>query len=165
LIQQTTDSTMWFNTPSIPDDASPPTDVPAETIETMESTSSAVGFEEEEEEDSMEGVEKMIEDLAHSDNAKVNAALDALSLDLDKDEEKCDTITALGGCAALARLLKDCLKKAIKKIPQCDQVTELIGLAELETIKKTMCVFVLLSHQNKMGRVGILTVGGVEAVV
>jgi hypothetical protein len=35
----------------------------------------------------MEGAEKMIQDLAHSDNARVNAALDALSLVLDKDGE------------------------------------------------------------------------------
>jgi hypothetical protein len=161
LIQQTTDPTMWFNAPFIPDDASlPSTYVPPEMIETTDSTF-AVGVEEEE----MEEEEKLIQDLAHSDNAKVDAALDALSLDLDKEEEKCNTVAAWGGCAALVRLLKDRLKKAMKKIPQCDRVTELHELAELETIEKTLCVLVGLSSRTDTCRVVIATVGGVEAVV
>jgi hypothetical protein len=73
--------------------------------------------------ESIENVGQMIQDLAHSDNAKVNAALDALlSLSLEIDKQKYGTVTAWGGCAALVHLLKDRLKKATKKIPQCDQV-------------------------------------------
>jgi hypothetical protein len=48
-----------------------------------------------------------------SNNAKVNAALDALKQGLREDRKKCDTVTVWGGCAALVRLLKD-LKKAMK---------------------------------------------------
>jgi hypothetical protein len=71
------------------DDASLLTDAP-EMMETAESDSSTLGVEEaeeeaeEDEEESLEGVGKMIQDLAHSDNAKVNAALDALTLDVRK---------------------------------------------------------------------------------
>jgi hypothetical protein len=158
--------TTMYNTTFILDDASPPTDVPVvlTMTEMTESTFiGGVGVKEEEEEESPEVFEKLIQDLAHYDNAKVNAALDALSLDLDKDEEKCNTIAAWGGCAALVRLLKDRLKKATK-VPQCDQVTELNELAELETIEKTLCVFVWLSFQTETGRVVIATVGGVQAV-
>ena len=91
----------------------------------------------------MEGVGKLIQDLAHSDTAKVNTALDALlSLDVNKDKEECsndlkqqyDTVTAWGGYAALVHLLKDRLKTAMKKVPQCDQITELNEVPELETI-------------------------------
>jgi carboxylesterase type B len=109
LIQQTIDSTMC-NSPSTLDNASRPTSVPA-MVETTESAASAV--EEDEEEEYVDDVEKLIQDLTHSNNARVNAALDALNLDLDKDKEKCGTVTAWGS-AALVRLLKDHLKKAIK---------------------------------------------------
>jgi hypothetical protein len=124
--------------------------VPAVTIETTDSAFD-IGEEEEEEEDeeeSPEGFEKLIQDLAHSDNAKVIAALDALSLDLYKEKEKCDTVTAWGGCAALVRLLKDRLKKAMEKIPQCDEVTELNELAESKAIEKTLSVSRLVNLLN-----------------
>jgi hypothetical protein len=163
LIQQTIDSTMCNTTCSF-DDASFLTDEPAAMIETTESAF-AVCVEEEEEEESLEGVGKLIQDLAHSDNAKVNAALDALSLDLGKDKEKCDTVTAWGGCAALVRLMKDRLKKAMKKIPQCDQVTESNELPELRTLCKTLCVITNVSFYTERVRVAMVTVGGVEAVV
>lgn len=61
----------------------------------------------------MEGVETLIQDPAHTDNAKVNAAFDALKHDLVTDKEKCNTITAWGGCAALDHLLKGSLKTAM----------------------------------------------------
>jgi uncharacterized protein YheU (UPF0270 family) len=108
-------------------------------IATMQSTSSAVGVEEEKEVDegeSPEGIENLIQDLVHSDNARVNAALDALNQDLEKNKEKCDTVIVWGGCVALVRLLRDRIKKAMKEVPQCDQVTEsheLPELPELET--------------------------------
>jgi flagellar biosynthesis regulator FlaF len=53
---------------------------------------------------SMESIGALIQDLFHSDNAKVNAALFALRLDLDEDEKKCDKIQAVGGCFALVHL-------------------------------------------------------------
>jgi hypothetical protein len=130
------------NTTFILEDASPPTDATAAMIETTDSTFDVGVEEEEEEEDSLEGVEKLIQDLAHSDNAKVNAALDALSVDLGKDKEKCDTVTVWGGCAALVHLLTNCIKMAMKKVPQCDQGTELNELPELATIEKTLRVIV-----------------------
>jgi hypothetical protein len=153
------------NTTSILDDTSPPTDVPAATIETTESASAAVVEEEEDDEDVV-GVGKMIQDLAHSDNARVDTALDALSLDLDNDKEKRDTITVWGGCAALVHLLKDRLKRAMKKVPACHQVTEVNEFPELETIEKTLRVIISFTYYaEKMGLVGIVTVGGVAATV
>jgi hypothetical protein len=163
-IQQRTDSTMC-NTTSILDDTSLLADEPA-TIETTESASIVVvEDEDDDEEESLEGVGKLIQDLFHSDNAKVNAALDALKLDLSKDKEKCDTFTVWGGCAALVHLLKDRLKKATKKVPACDLVTELNELPELATIGNTLKAIVWLTYYSEMGRIGIATVGGVEAVV
>jgi hypothetical protein len=148
------------------DDASLLTDAP-EMTETTESASSALGAEEDEdeEEESLEGVGKMIQDLAHSDNAKVNAALAALSLDVRKGKENCDTVTAWGGCAALVHLLRDRLKKATKKVPACDQVSELKELAELTTLHKTLQAIIYLTYGSEMGKVGIATIGGTEAAV
>jgi hypothetical protein len=103
------DSTMR-NTDCDFDDASLLTVEPA-LMETTESVSSALGTEEEDEGVSLGGVGKMIQDLAHSDNAKVNAALD----DFLNDKENRDTVIVWGGCPALVHLLKDRLKKAMKK--------------------------------------------------
>jgi hypothetical protein len=158
-IQQRIDSTMC-NTTCILDDTSLLTDVPA-IIETTESASIVV-VEDEDDEESLEGVEKLIHDLSNSDNAKVNAALDALFLDIDKDKEKCDTVTAWGGCGALVHLLKDRLKKAMKKVPVCAQATE---LNELTTLHKTLNVIIILTFQHDESRVGISAIGGVEQVV
>jgi hypothetical protein len=118
----------------------------------------------EEEEEYLDGVEKLIRDLAHSDNAKVNAALDALyNLDL---KQKYDTVIAWGGCAVLVHLLKDRLKTAIQKIPQCDQDTKVNELLELiKTIEKTLFVIADLVCYSEMGGFGMVAVGGVEAVV
>jgi hypothetical protein len=44
--------------------------------------------------------------------AKVNAALNALDLDLD---EKYNSLVTVGGYHALVQLVKDCLEKATKK--------------------------------------------------
>lgn len=92
------------------DDAILPTDVPAATNATTESAC-AVGIKEEEVEGCVEGIEKLIQDLSSSDDTRVNTSLLALYLDLDKDEEKSDTVTVWGGCAALIHLFKDRLKK------------------------------------------------------
>jgi hypothetical protein len=45
----------------------------------------------------MEVVGQLIQDLAHSDNTKVDVALTALNLDLSRDDKKCDKIQAVGG--------------------------------------------------------------------
>jgi hypothetical protein len=149
------------------DDASLLTDAP-EMTETTETASSALGAEEDDEDDEeeeyLEGV-GMIQDLAHSDNAKVNAALDALSLDVQKGKENCDAVTAWGGCAALVHLLKDRLKKATKKAPACDQVSELNELVELTTLHKTLNAITKLTYHSETARVFIATVGGVKALV
>jgi hypothetical protein len=107
----------------------------------------------------------MIQDLAHSDNARVDAALAALNLLLLHDKENRDTVTLWGGCAALVHFLKDRLKKATKKVSACDQVSELNELAELKTLHKTLGAIVNLTCKSEMGKLGIVTVGGVEAVV
>jgi hypothetical protein len=142
----------------VPYGASPPMDVLATMIETTE-------YVEKEEDKSREGVGKLIQDLFHSDDAKVNAALKALDLDRCDDEEKWDTFIVWGGCPALVHLLTDRLKKAMQKIPACYQVREVNGLPELETIEHILRVMVLLTFYSEIGRVGIATVGGVEAVV
>jgi hypothetical protein len=147
------------------DDASLLTDVP-EMTDTAGSASSALGVEEDEdEEESLEGVGKMIQDLAHSDNVKVNAALTALDREVYEDKENCDTVTAWGGCAALVHLLKDRLKKAMKKAPVCNQVSELNELAELTTLHKTLKVITDLTFGSERSEVFIAAIGGVEAVV
>jgi hypothetical protein len=121
--------------------------------------------EENKEEDSLEGVGKMIQDLAHRDNVKVDAALVALNLDVCKGKENCDAVIVWGGCAALVHLLKDRLKKAMKKDPACDQITKLNELAELTNLYKTFAAITNLTYKSEMGKVGIATVGGVEAAV
>jgi hypothetical protein len=154
------------STTSIIDDVSPPTAVPVVAmIETTESTYPIVeAFEVEEEEEYLEGVEKLIRDLAHSDHAKVNAALIALyNLDL---KQKYDTVTAWGGCAALIHLLKDRLKAAMKKSPSCDQVKMVNELPELKTIENTLLAIIQLTfYSSEMGRFGMVAVGGVAVVV
>jgi hypothetical protein len=116
-------------------------------------------------EDSIESIGQMIQDLFHSDNAKVNTALDALKVDLNKDKEKCSKIQGVGGCLALVLLLKKCLDNSIDIIPACDQVTELNELAELATLRKTLGVIINLTFNHHESRVGISRIGGVEAVV
>eukprot|EP00527_Entomoneis_sp_CCMP2396_P004132 CAMPEP_0198155220 /NCGR_PEP_ID=MMETSP1443-20131203/69021_1 /TAXON_ID=186043 /ORGANISM="Entomoneis sp., Strain CCMP2396" /LENGTH=370 /DNA_ID=CAMNT_0043821961 /DNA_START=31 /DNA_END=1143 /DNA_ORIENTATION=+ len=91
---------------------------------------------------SMESIGKMIQDLFDSDNAKVNAALDTLDLDLSRNKNKCEKIQAVGGCLALVQLLKLWLEKAIAIVPACDQVAELNELAELTTLKNTLYVII-----------------------
>jgi hypothetical protein len=115
--------------------------------------------------DSMESIGQLIQDLFRSDNAKVHASLAALELDLVKNKKKCVKIQAVGGCLALVQLLNKCLDKAMMKIPQCDQVTELNELAKVTTLNKTLRVIISLTFRHEESRVSITAVGGVEAVV
>jgi hypothetical protein len=183
---------MMCNTPSVLDDASAPTAVPV-MIETTESESIVVVEEEEEEkerpkvtetvasndgqnpeeeskaeekeDESLEGAGKLIQDLLHSANTKVDAALDAFFLDFRKDGKQCERFVTAGGCLALVHLMQNCLDKVIARIPAYDQVTELNELAELTTLDKTLGVIVNLTFHHDESRVGIAAVGGVEAVV
>jgi hypothetical protein len=50
---------------------------------------------------SMESIGKMIQDLFHSDNAKIDAALDALKQGLINYKKKYENMQAVGGCLAL----------------------------------------------------------------
>jgi hypothetical protein len=116
----------------------------------------------------MEIIGALIQDLAHSDNARVNVALDVLNLDFMRDKKKRESLITAGGCLALVHLTKNCLDKAIDIIPACDQVTELWELnelAELATLHKTLNVIIILTFQHDESRVGIAAIGGVEAVV
>jgi hypothetical protein len=116
---------------------------------------------------SIESVGKLLRDVFHSDNAKVIAALDALSLNLDEDEKKCEVINAAGGCFALVKLLEDCLEKATEKFPHpaCAQVTELIEAEELNTLHHSLRVISCLAAGHYESKVGISSVGGVKALV
>jgi hypothetical protein len=114
---------------------------------------------------SLEGVGKLIQDLFHSDNDKVNATLDALNLDLENDKNKCESFVTAGGCFVVVHLMKNCLDKAIGRIPACDQVTELNELTELSTLHETLNVINNLTYQKADSVVGIAASGGVEAVV
>jgi hypothetical protein len=170
------------------DDASLLTDEPGMIEETTEFPSGAVVEEEdedeeeeeeevdgeeeeeedEEEEDEVESIQiigKMIQEIFHSDNAKVNAALVALYLNLDKDKKNCEILVTAGGCLALVQLLNTCLDKAIARIPACDQVTRLNTLAELTTLDKTLFVIISLTYQHDESAVGIASIGGVDVVV
>jgi hypothetical protein len=134
--------------------------------ETSESANMVVVVEhEEDEEGSLEGLRKMIQDLVHSDSAKVNATLDAFYLALYRDEKESDKIQAVGGCFVLINLLKKCLDTAIDSIPACEQVTNLNEHAELTTLQRTLSVIIGLTFQHDKSRFGICTVGGVEALV
>jgi hypothetical protein len=117
------------------------------------------------EDESMESIGKLIQDLFHSDNAKVNAALVALDLDLIENENKCEKIQAAGGCLALVQVVVECLKKATGKIPARDRATELDELDELQTLDKSLGVIYDLTSYHNESRVGISSVGGVEAIV
>jgi hypothetical protein len=118
-----------------------------------------------ENEESIHSIGKTVQDLLHSDDAKINAALDALNLNLIEDKKKCDKIQAVGGCLALVLLLKKCLDKVIDSIPACDEVTELNELADLTTLNKTLMVIVHLTLQHAESQIGITAIGCVEAVV
>jgi hypothetical protein len=116
-------------------------------------------------EELISSIGKMVEDLCHSDNTKVNAALVALDQDFIKDEKKYESFVSAGGCLALVLLLKKCLDKAIDTIPACDQVTELNELAELTTLYNTLDVIIFLTSKHHESQVGISTISGVEVVV
>jgi hypothetical protein len=118
-----------------------------------------------EHEESIQSIGKMIRDLFHSDNAKVNATLNALYLNLDKDKKKCESLVTVGGCHALVQLLEKCLDKATIIIPACDQVTEMNELDELKTLHEAFSVIMRLTFQHDESRFGIAAIGGVEAVV
>ncbi len=112
-------------------------------------------------EESIQSIGKMIQDLFHSDNAKVNAALDALCLDLvDEDKKKRENIQAVGGCLALVQLVKKCLDKAIGRIQACDRVTKLNVLAELQALGKSQDLD--LPHYHNKSKVGMNRNGCVE---
>jgi hypothetical protein len=117
-------------------------------------------------EDSIDIIGQMVEDLFDSDNAVINAALDALNLDLKEDKKKSYKIQAVaGGCLALVLLLKKCLAKAIDKRLVWDQVTEVNELAELTTLHKTLHVMIRLTHHLDESKAGIAAIGGTAAVV
>jgi hypothetical protein len=118
-----------------------------------------------EHEELVQSVGALIQDLFCSDNDKVDAALDALDLDLDEDKKKCESLVTAGGCFALVHLAKNCLDKAIAEILACDQVTKLTEGAEVRTLDKALDVITNLTFQHDESIIGITAVGGVESVV
>jgi hypothetical protein len=158
------DPAMCNTTPCNLNDAAPVQDaaVMIEWTDPVNTTSSSTV---EEEEESVDGMGKLVKDLLHSDYVKVNAALDALCVHFFKDKGKCETFIFWGGCVALVHLVKDRRKKATKKIQACDEVTELNEFAELKTLEKLLCVIISLTSSHDRTKVGITTVGGVEVDV
>jgi hypothetical protein len=112
-----------------------------------------------EQEEAMLSIGEWIQDLIHSDNAKVDAALYALFLNLNNDSKKSYHILTVGGCHALVQLVRDCLQKVTTLIPACDQATE------FKTLRKSLHVIIKLTYTHAISRVGITAAGGVEAVV
>jgi hypothetical protein len=55
----------------------------------------------------------MFQDLFHSDNAKVNATLDALNHDSMKNMKMHDKRQAVGSCSALVHLMQNCLERRL----------------------------------------------------
>jgi hypothetical protein len=119
--------------------------------------------------ESLQCIGKMIQDLIHSDNAKVNAALDALNLNLDgakkKCEKKCDKIRAVGGCFVLFHLMNKCLDEAIDIMPACDRVTELYELDALVILDKTLRLITNLTFNQYDRKVEMADIGVMEAAI
>jgi hypothetical protein len=139
-------------------------------------------------EESLERIGKLIQYLFHSNLVKVNAALDALFMDLsaaddDDDDDsscssskKCETIIAVGGVHALVLLVDKSLALAVTKFKSYesadsnsnlppDQVTLVDGVVELETLDRTLDVIINLTLQNETSRSSISAIAGVEAIV
>jgi hypothetical protein len=112
----------------------------------------------------VEDIGKLIQDLSSTDVAVVDASLDALYVDLEEDSKKCENVVTAGGSHALVLLAKTCLEKAIAKFPEGENVTELDG-QELTTLYKALRAIIGLTYQNKMSRVGISAIGGVEVTL
>jgi hypothetical protein len=77
-------------------------------------------------EECVQSIGKMIQDLFCSDNDEVDAALDALDLNLDKDKKKTENIQAVEGCLALVQLLEerlgqgDCQNSSVRSSHQVE---------------------------------------------
>jgi hypothetical protein len=134
------------------------TPVPTETSTTANAAST-------EQEETYKSVGKMIQDLSSHDNVNIKAALDALNNAFMKIKNKRESFVTAGGCHALDQLLKNCLDKAIDRIPECDQVTKLNQLTELKTLRQSLTVITNLTYHHNESEVGIAAIGGVEAVV
>jgi hypothetical protein len=109
----------------------------------------------------VEDIGNLIQTLSSADHTKVDASLDALYMDLEEDPKKCEKVVTAGGSHALVLLAKNCLDQAVAKFPERDTVTELDG-QELTTLYKALRAIIGLTYQNKMSRVGISAIGGVE---
>jgi hypothetical protein len=72
-------------------------------------------------------------------------------------------VVAVGGCFALVQLAKTCLEKAIKEIPNCDQVTELEGVVLI--LYKSLQNFGRLTLKHAASPLTISSIGTVELVV
>jgi hypothetical protein len=114
---------------------------------------------------SMGRIRETVQDLSGSGNVEVNAALVALSMDVKLDATTRDNIVAADGCHALVQLLKNCLEKGIAGFPACDQVTELIELAELTILHNALLAITNLTYRHVNSRVCITAIGGVEAAI
>jgi hypothetical protein len=119
----------------------------------------------------VESIGKMIQDLFCSDNASVNAALDALNEDLMKDTKKGENIQVVGGCFALVHLVQKYIDTAIANFyVGAHQVTDghldcLDRYTYLTILNKTLSVITNLTLCHDKSIVGITAIGGVEAAI
>jgi hypothetical protein len=117
-----------------------------------------------EREKSLESIGELVQYLSHSDDDIVQDSINALFLDLDKDKKKYNGLFTIGGGHSLVLLLKRFLRKAARRFPERENVTELHG-KELETLESTLDLIVNLTFYNEASNVSISAIGGVEAVV
>jgi hypothetical protein len=134
-----------------------------ESLQSEEDASNTAGHEE-----SLQTIGKLVQDLFHYGHpAAVRAALDALYAHLNlKGKSKNHDFVTVGGCAALAQLLNNCVRTAAKEIREQSLSTELLGeLSELKTVCKTLRLVALLLDTHRESRVAMTAIGGVEAIV
>jgi hypothetical protein len=110
------------------------------------------------EQEALQRIGKAIQNLFHSDSARVFT-------DIKTDKNNSEHVVTAGGCFALTQLVKNCLQKAIGKIPKCEQDTKFNELTELNTLKESLKVITILTYQHQASTFGITAIGGVEAVV
>lgn len=99
-------------------------------------------------------------------SAQVEATLDTLIENLQKDTRKCNDIVTVGGCFALVQLVQICLLKASKTNSRgCHLVTDLDERLELKCLCHTLRVIIRLTYRHDESKVGINAIGGIQAVV
>jgi hypothetical protein len=140
------------------------TDAPVETK--AASTANAAFVSAVDRKESLESIGALMQDLCYSDNAKVDATLDALLLNHVLNKKKCEKIVTVGGCLTLVLVMKKFLKKSARMFPALELVTEADGI-ELEILEKSLGVIFGLTTGHDIERCAnaMSAVGVVKTVV